>query len=89
MIELKKKEDALAHYNYFPSKATVNNKDLQFAQVDTADECAGKCDLEKSIHCRSFNFCPTSNQCFLSEKHIVDASSGDSSSDLVCDHYSS
>jgi hypothetical protein len=82
-------EDDLAHYSYFPSKASINKNDLQYMKVDTAEQCAGKCDAEKQIHCRSFNFCPGSNLCYLSEKHTIDASSGDSTSDLVCDHYSS
>jgi hypothetical protein len=78
----------LAHYNFFPSKAAVNKNDLKYADVKSADECAAKCDGEKQLHCRSFNFCPSNNLCYLSTTHLVDGSTG-TTTDLVCNHYSS
>lgn len=81
-------EDALIHYNNFRTKASINPKDKKFTSINTPSECAEKCDNELKINCKSFNFCPNTKECYLSEKHFIDAS-GSTSSDLVCDHYSS
>ena len=75
------------HYREFPAKASVNPKDKRI-QVNSPSECARKCDQDTNIHCRSFNFCPDSNVCYLSTRHVVDASQSDNTN-LVCTHYSS
>lgn len=81
------KEDNLFQYTEFPGKATVNKKDKMY-QAMSPQECAKKCDNEIDLHCRSFNYCPDKNSCFLSETHLLDASEA-STTDLICTHYSS
>ena len=65
-----KSEDPLFHYEVFRTKVTVNPNDLKYEPVKEAKDCAAKCDNELSIHCRSFNFCPKSNLCYLSDRHL-------------------
>lgn len=79
-------KDSLFHYTEFPAKATINLNDKNI-KVESPGECARKCDQETSIHCRSFNFCPSNNKCYLSNNHIVDGSQSENS-DLICTHYS-
>lgn len=81
-------QDALFHYTQFPLRSTVNSKDKKYKDVKSASECAIKCNNEEKIHCRSFNFCPGTDVCYLSETHLLDSSEGESSGDLVCTHYS-
>ena len=69
------------------SKASVNPKDKNFP-ANSPSECATKCDKEIDIHCRSFNYCPDSNRCYLSTNHLLDGSEA-GTSDLICSHYSS
>ena len=76
------------HYTEFASKAAVNRKDKKVTGISTASDCAAICDKETNVHCRSFNFCPGTNECYLSETHLVDGTEL-SSNDLVCTHYSS
>lgn len=78
----------MAHYNFFKAKATINLNDKKINTIQSPSECASKCDNELDIHCRSFNYCPNTKECYLSEKHVVDGSI-ESSSNLLCDHYSS
>ncbi|CAF0710186.1 unnamed protein product [Brachionus calyciflorus] len=80
-------KDSLIHYNIFRTKASINPKDKKFQNIQTPSECADKCDNELNINCKSFNFCPNTKECYLSERHLVDGSSS-SNGDLVCDHYS-
>ena len=82
----------MAHYTLFRSKATVNDNDVNYKPVQNPSECASRCDNELSIHCRSFNYCPTINACYLSDRHLDDGSqtsTTSSSNSLYCDHYSS
>ena len=65
-----KSEDPLFHYEVFRTKVTVNPNDQKYEPIKEAKDCAAKCDNELSIHCRSFNFCPKSNQCYLSDRHL-------------------
>ena len=81
-------EDALIHYNNFRTKASINPKDKKFSSIGSPSECAEKWDNELKFYCKSFYFCPNSKECYLSEKHFYD-NSGSTSTDLVCDHYSS
>lgn len=81
-------EDALFHYIQFDGKAIINKNDKKIESISTSSECASKCDNTKDIQCKSFNYCPNSKYCFLSERHLIDGSEADTS-DLICDHYSS
>ena len=84
------KEDALAHYERFPAQASINKNDIQFTEIKTPSDCASKCDTSIKIACKSFNFCPTSNTCYLSERHFDDGSqTTTTNANLECDHYSS
>lgn len=78
----------MAHYSFFKTKAIINPNDKKINMVQSSSDCASKCDNEVDIHCRSFNFCPNTKECFLSERHVIDGSI-QSSSNLFCDHYSS
>jgi len=81
------KEDSLSHY-YQPLQVAINKDDKLVEKVASASECATKCDKETGdFHCRSFNFCPNSNQCYLSNSHL--SLSTVTQDDLVCFHYSS
>ena len=89
---LNSKEDALAHYDLFRAKASINKDDIQFTEIKSPSDCATKCDTSIKIACKSFNYCPNSNICYLSERHFDDGSlttTTSSSNDLACDHYSS
>ena len=82
-------KDSLFHYTVYPSKSSVNKNDLSFANIRSPSECATKCDAQTdSLHCRSFNYCPESKICYLSNKHLID-SIDSLSQDLFCTHYSS
>ena len=84
------KEDALAHYNVFRTKASINKNDLQFTEIKSPSDCASKCDTTTKITCKSFNYCPNLNTCYLSDRHFDDGSQSSSSdANLACDHYSS
>ena len=85
------KEDPLFHYNPIPIKVSINSKDKKVSNVNTINECASKCDNEDSIQCRSFNYCPDSNVCYLSQTHLVggNGTSPMSNANIMCDHYSS
>ena len=77
------------HYSQFPSQSSVNPNDLVYEPVESAIDCASKCDNQvDKLHCRSFNYCPDSKKCCLSDRHLID-SSETISQDLVCTHYSS
>ncbi|RNA21589.1 antigen B membrane, partial [Brachionus plicatilis] len=80
-------KDALSHYSFFNIKASINPDDKKIDPVQSSSECASKCDNELDIHCRSFNYCPNTKECYLSERHLVDGTI-DGSTSLVCDHYS-
>jgi hypothetical protein len=81
------KEDSLFHY-YQPLQVAINKDDKLVENVPSASECATKCDKQSgNLHCRSFNFCPDSNQCYLSNSHL--SLSSPSQDELVCFHYSS
>ena len=67
----------------------MNKKDLQLLNVDTPSQCATKCDNQLKIHCRSFNFCPESKACYLSETHSIDGLAEGQTDNLECTHYSS
>lgn len=75
------------HYNEFPTKSYISKKDLKIVDVKSASDCASECDNQKKIHCRSFNFCPELNTCFLSENHVISVSEDGLIEDLVCSHY--
>ena len=79
----------MAHYNKFSAKASINKKDLVFTDVTTPSACASYCDYTVKLTCKSFNYCPNSNLCYLSERHFDDGSLTQDSVDLSCDHYSS
>ena len=82
-------KDALFHYTEYPSKSSINKNDLSFNNVASPSECAQKCDQSvDKIHCRSFNYCPESQKCYLSDKHVID-SIENLDQDLICTHYSS
>ncbi len=81
-------EDSLIHYSLFPTSASINEKDKKFENINSASDCASKCDNEIGIHCRSFNYCPNENKCYLSERHLVDGNE-QSGNNLACNHYSS
>ena len=82
-------KDTLFHYVEYPSKSSVNKNDLSYGNVGSPSECASKCDAQTDkLHCRSFNYCPESKTCYLSEKHLID-SIETLNEDLVCTHYSS
>ena len=76
------------HYEKFSARTNINKKDLSYSEVDSASDCAKKCDKESSLECRSFNYCPDSNKCFLSSNHMTKGAESDVS-DLLCSHYSS
>lgn len=76
------------HYLQFPGKTLLNKEDTKIEAINTPSECASKCDNAKDLQCRSFNYCPNSKYCFLSEKHLVEGSAANTN-DLLCDHYSS
>ena len=82
-------EDPLIHYTQFPLLSTVNSKDKKYKNIKSASECAIKCNNEEKLHCRSFNFCPGQDVCYLSETHLLDSTPGEATGDLVCTHYSS
>ncbi|CAF0773656.1 unnamed protein product [Brachionus calyciflorus] len=80
-------KDSLYHYNEYPTKSFINKNDKQLEKVKSPSECASFCDNEKSIHCRSFNYCPDQGLCYLSERHVISDSEQGFSSDLLCSHY--
>jgi hypothetical protein len=80
--------DALSHYTRFAITTKPDSKDLKYTGVKDSKECATKCDGENKIQCKSFNFCPNNNVCYLSANHLID-SSDSNADDLTCDHYSS
>lgn len=75
------------HYNEYPTKSYIDKKDLKVENIKTASDCASKCDNQRDIHCRSFNFCPELSLCFLSENHVLSDSEDGFIDDLVCSHY--
>jgi hypothetical protein len=77
----------LYHYDPIPQKALLSSKDKKIVNVNSANDCATYCDNELNIHCKSFNYCPDSNLCYLSETHLVNCN--ELSSSIFCDHYSS
>jgi hypothetical protein len=82
----------LAHYDLFRVKATINKNDIKFADIKSPSDCASKCDGALTITCKSFNYCPNENTCYLSERHLDDGSQTStttSTTELACDHYSS
>ncbi len=82
-------KDSLFHYTEYPSKSAINKNDLSFSNVASPSECASKCDSQvDKLHCRSFNYCPDSKTCYLSDKHVIDSASI-LNQDLVCTHFSS
>jgi hypothetical protein len=71
----------------------VNKKDKNFDKISNAGDCAMKCDGETGIHCRSFNYCPGLQTCYISDKHNVDGADTpvniNSTDGLYCSHYKS
>ena len=82
-------EDALFHYIQFDGKAVINKNDKKIESITTPTDCASQCDKSKDIQCKSFNYCPNSMYCYLSQRHLVEGTPVDSATDLVCEHYSS
>lgn len=80
--------DPLYHYSQFAYAVTPSSKDKKYENINSASECAKLCDVEKSIHCRGFNFCGASGTCFLTETHSSTDASVGQQINLVCTHYS-
>lgn len=78
----------MIHYNRFQTKATINPKDKKISKIESPSDCAEKCDNELKINCKSFNYCPNSKECYLSDRHLVDGFEA-GNGNLACDHYSS
>ena len=82
-------ENALANYERFPTQTSINLKDKKIVNISSSNECAEKCNEQLDI-CKSFNFCQSTNTCYLSASHLADGSASTTQlSDLICNHYSS
>ena len=81
--------DLLYHYSQFAYSVAPSSKDKKYENENSTNECAKLCDVEKSIHCRGFNFCGVSGTCFLTETHSSTDASAGQETNLVCTHYSS
>lgn len=80
----------MLHYQRLFVTVTVSPKDKKYTEVKSASECANKCDNEKNLQCKSFNYCRNESVCYLSENHLFDSTASTGSVEsLICDHYSS
>lgn len=57
---------------------------ISLSNLTSAEQCAEYC--QKRVPCLSFDWCPSSNRCYLNAKHVTDQSTSIGSSQ--CDHYS-
>jgi hypothetical protein len=82
--------DVLFHYTEFPGKSVINKKvDILYKNIQTNRDCANLCDNEIEVHCRSFNYCPSTKECYLSTNHMIDSVDNTKIPlNLVCTHYS-
>ena len=81
--------DALYHYRKADFDVAINKNDIKLSGVSSEKECAQKCDTATNIHCRGFNYCGITNECYLTETHLLSDASTTQQLNLVCSHYSS
>ena len=77
------------HYVQLDGKSIINKNDKKIESIATPSDCASQCDKSNGIQCKSFNYCPNSKYCYLSENHLDESTPVNPATDLVCEHYSS
>ncbi|XP_046544811.1 uncharacterized protein LOC124255018 [Haliotis rubra] len=80
--------DYTAKFTELKGTTVVSDSDTIYQNINTPNQCAKLCTDYQSFPCKSFDFCPNINACFLGHKHVFDTPKANVKQDPTCNHYS-
>ncbi|XP_048256436.1 uncharacterized protein LOC124115364 [Haliotis rufescens] len=80
--------DYTAKFTELKGTTVVSDSDTIYQNINTPNQCAKLCTDYQSFPCKSFDFCPNINACFLGHTHVFDTPKGHVKQDPTCNHYS-
>ncbi|XP_067677435.1 uncharacterized protein [Haliotis asinina] len=80
--------DYTAKFIELKGTTVVSDSDTIYQNINTPNQCAKLCTDYQGFPCKSFDFCPNINACFLGHKHVFDSPKANVKQDPTCNHYS-
>ncbi|ESO95605.1 hypothetical protein LOTGIDRAFT_239753 [Lottia gigantea] len=77
-----------AKFTETPGVTVLSASDTIYQNIFTDNQCAKLCVDYSEFDCKSFDYCPNINTCFLGKKHVFDVPKSQINKDVRCNHYS-
>ncbi|XP_055956297.1 uncharacterized protein LOC126818106 [Patella vulgata] len=77
-----------AKFTETPGTTVLSSSDTIYQNINSDNQCARLCVDYNEFDCKSFDYCPNINTCFLGRKHVFDVPKSNIQEDPQCNHYS-